>query len=176
MDGGGHHRIPAAGEEDLLRTSNGWGTIDVPLGKTLDDGTPIVYEARVFQASLVGLGAAIDYVQALGMERIARYEHDLLQYGTQALAPIPGLRLIGTAADKASVLSFVLKGWTTAEVGEALNAEGIAVRTGHHCAQPIHDHYGISATSRASFYVYNTNEEVDRFVAALYKTKEIFEF
>lgn len=155
--------------EDMPPWQGGGNMIaDVTFEKTVYQPLPNTFEAGTGNiADAVGLGAAIDYVQALGMERIARYEHDLLQYGTQALAPIPGLRLIGTAADKASVLSFVLKGWTTAEVGEALNAEGIAVRTGHHCAQPILRRFGVETTVRPSLAFYNTTEEIDRLAAVV---------
>ncbi|WP_310638544.1 family 2A encapsulin nanocompartment cargo protein cysteine desulfurase [Delftia acidovorans] len=155
--------------EDMPPWQGGGNMIaDVTFEKTVYQPLPNTFEAGTGNiADAVGLGAAIDYVQALGMERIARYEHDLLQYGTQALAPIRGLRLIGTAADKASVLSFVLKGWTTAEVGEALNAEGIAVRTGHHCAQPILRRFGVETTVRPSLAFYNTTEEIDRLAAVV---------
>ncbi|OBY82666.1 family 2A encapsulin nanocompartment cargo protein cysteine desulfurase, partial [Delftia sp. JD2] len=155
--------------EDMPPWQGGGNMIaDVTFEKTVYQPLPNTFEAGTGNiADAVGLGAAIDYVQALGMERIARYEHDLLQYGTQALAHIPGLRLIGTAADKASVLSFVLEGWTTAEVGEALNAEGIAVRTGHHCAQPILRRFGVETTVRPSLAFYNTTEEIDRLAAVV---------
>jgi len=155
--------------EDMPPWQGGGNMIaDVTFERTVYQPLPNTFEAGTGNiADAVGLGAAIDYVQALGMERIARYEHDLLQYGTLALAPIPGLRLIGTAADKASVLSFVLKGWTTAEVGEALNAEGIAVRTGHHCAQPILRRFGVETTVRPSLAFYNTTEEIDRLAAVV---------
>lgn len=118
-------------------------------------------------ADAVGLGAALDYVQRIGLPNIARYEHDLIDYATKAMQAIPGLRLIGTAPDKASVLSFVLAGYHPAEVGSALNREGIAVRAGHHCAQPILRHYGLEATVRPSLAFYNTYEEVDLLVATL---------
>ncbi|MCS6474587.1 aminotransferase class V-fold PLP-dependent enzyme, partial [Burkholderia thailandensis] len=108
--------------------------------------------------------AALDYVARIGIERIARYEHDLLAYAAGVLAPVPGVRLIGTARDKASVLSFVLKGYETEEVGRALNAAGIAVRSGHHCAQPILRRFGLEATVRASLAFYNTRDEVDAMV------------
>jgi cysteine desulfurase/selenocysteine lyase len=115
----------------------------------------------------VGLGAAIDYVERLGLENIARYEHDLLAYATQGLRTIPGLRLIGTAKEKASVTSFVLAGYKPEEVGAALNREGIAVRSGHHCAQPILRRFGVEATVRPSLAFYNTCEEVDKLVAVI---------
>ncbi|MEE4464056.1 aminotransferase class V-fold PLP-dependent enzyme, partial [Azotobacter chroococcum] len=109
----------------------------------------------------------LDYVERIGLERIARYEHELLEYATQGLAGIPGLRLIGTAADKASVLSFVLQGYRTEEVGAALNREGIAVRSGHHCAQPILRRFGVETTVRPSLAFYNTFEEIDLLVSTV---------
>ena len=111
---------------------------DVTFERTVFQPPPNRFEAGTGNiADAVGLGAALDYVNRVGIENIARYEHDLLAYATSALAPVPGVRLVGTARDKASVLSFVLKGYETEEVGQALNEEGIAVRSGHHCAQPI---------------------------------------
>ena len=118
-------------------------------------------------ADAVGLGAALEYVERIGIENIGRYEHALLEYATHHLAPVEGVRLVGTARDKASVLSFVLKGYSTDEVGQALNAEGIAVRTGHHCAQPILRRFGLEATVRPSLAFYNTCEEVDRMVSVI---------
>jgi cysteine desulfurase/selenocysteine lyase len=118
-------------------------------------------------ADAVGLGAAIDYVQKIGLENIAAVEHGLLEYATQGLQGIDGVRLIGTAHDKASVASFVLDGYKTEEVGKALNEEGIAVRSGHHCAQPILRRFGVEATVRPSFAFYNTYEEIDRMLAVV---------
>ena len=115
----------------------------------------------------MGLGAALDYVERIGLENIYRYEHDLLVYATRGLQGIPGLRLIGTAAHKASVLSFVLAGYRTEEVGAALNREGIAVRSGHHCAQPILRRFGVEATVRPSLAFYNTVAEVDLLVSTV---------
>ena len=141
---------------------------DVTFERTLFQPPPNKFEAGTGNiADAVGLGAAIDYVQRIGLENIARYEHDLLDYATHALQPIPGVRLVGTARDKASVLSFVLKGYTTEEVGKELNREGIAVRSGHHCAQPILRRLGLEATVRPSLAFYNTREEVDRLVAVV---------
>lgn len=135
---------------------------DVTFDKVIFQDAPNRFEAGTGNiADAVGLGAAIDYVSRIGMDRIARYEHDLLAYGTQRLQPIPGVRLIGTAADKASVLSFVLAGYKTEEVGTELNREGIAVRSGHHCAQPILRRFGVETTVRPSFAFYNTCEEID---------------
>jgi cysteine desulfurase/selenocysteine lyase len=120
-------------------------------------------------ADAVGLGAALDYLEGVGIENVARYEHDLLQYATAQMLTVPGLRLIGTAPAKASVLSFVLAGYRPEEVGTALNQEGIAVRAGHHCAQPILRRFGLEATVRPSLAMYNTCGEVDRFVGVLHR-------
>jgi len=141
---------------------------DVTFEKTLFQPAPNKFEAGTGNiADAVGLGAALDYVERIGIENIARYEHDLLVYATRGLSSIPGVRLIGTAADKASVASFVLAGYSTEEVGRALNEEGIAVRSGHHCAQPILRRFGVEATVRPSLAFYNTCEEVDRMVAVV---------
>ncbi len=141
---------------------------DVTFERTLFQPPPNKFEAGTGNiADAVGLGAAIDYVQRIGMENIARYEHDLLAYATYGLQPLPGVRLVGTARDKASVLSFVLQGYTTEEVGKELNREGIAVRSGHHCAQPILRRLGLEATVRPSLAFYNTCEEVDKLVAVV---------
>ncbi len=161
------------GKHDLLEHMPPWqggGNMiaDVTFEKTIYQAAPNRFEAGTGNiADAVGLGAAIDYVQRVGLENIARYEHDLLAYATHHLKPIPGVRLVGTAHDKASVLSFVLKGYTTDEVGQALNQEGIAVRTGHHCAQPILRRFGLETTVRPSLAFYNTCEEVDRFIAVV---------
>ena len=141
---------------------------DVTFERTIFQSLPNKFEAGTGNiADAVGLGAAIDYVQRIGMENIARYEHDLLAYATHHLQPIPGVRLVGTAKEKASVLSFVLQGYTTEEVGKAMNQEGIAVRTGHHCAQPILRRFGLETTVRPSLAFYNTCEEVDRMIAVV---------
>jgi cysteine desulfurase/selenocysteine lyase len=141
---------------------------DVTFERTLFQPPPNKFEAGTGNiADAVGLGAAIDYVQRIGLENIARYEHDLLAYATHLLKPIPGVCLVGTARDKASVLSFVLKGYTTEEVGKELNRVGIAVRSGHHCAQPILRRFGLEATVRPSLAFYNTCEEVDRLIAVV---------
>ncbi|RQS09908.1 SufS family cysteine desulfurase [Burkholderia sp. Bp9002] len=138
---------------------------DVTFERTVFQPPPNRFEAGTGNiADAVGLGAALDYVSRVGIEHIARYEHDLLAYATSVLAPVPGVRLVGTARDKASVLSFVLKGYETEEVGQALNEEGIAVRSGHHCAQPILRRFGLEATVRPSLAFYNTCDEVDALV------------
>jgi len=155
--------------EDMPPWQGGGNMIaDVTFEKTVFQPLPNTFEAGTGNiADAVGLGAAIDYVQRLGMENIARYEHALLCHGMRLLGDIEGVRLIGTAADKASVMSFVLRGYGTDEVGRALNEEGIAVRTGHHCAQPILRRFGVETTVRPSLAFYNTHEEIDRLAAVV---------
>ena len=161
------------GKQDLLDAMPPWqggGNMitDVTFEKTVYQPAPARFEAGTGNiADAVGLGAALDYLERIGLENVARYEHDLLVYATRGLHTIPGLRLIGTAPDKASVLSFVLDGYEPEEVGRALNEEGIAVRAGHHCAQPILRRFGLEATVRPSLAFYNTCEEVDALVAVL---------
>ena len=125
-------------------------------------------------AGAIGLGAAVDYVSAIGMDRIQAYERELLAYGTEALRAVPGLTLVGTAARKASVLSFVMEGIHPHDLGTIVDREGVAIRTGHHCAQPVMDRLGIPATARASLAMYNTRAEIDALVAALHKAREVF--
>ena len=161
------------GKKELLESMPPWqggGNMiaDVTFERTLFQPPPNKFEAGTGNiADAVGLGAALDYVDRIGLENIARYEHDLLVYATRGLSAIPGVRLIGTAADKASVASFVLAGYTTEEVGRALNEEGIAVRSGHHCAQPILRRFGVETTVRPSLAFYNTCEEVDLLVSVV---------
>jgi len=141
---------------------------DVTFERTQYQPAPARFEAGTGNiADAVGLGAAIDYVERIGLEKIALYEHALLEYATHGLKSIPGVRLIGTAHAKASVASFVLAGYKTEEVGHALNQEGIAVRSGHHCAQPILRRFGVEATVRPSFAFYNTCDEIDRLIAVV---------
>jgi cysteine desulfurase/selenocysteine lyase len=141
---------------------------DVTLEKSTFQQPPARFEAGTGNiADAIGMGAALDYLQHIGLDNVARYEHQLLRYATEQMLSVPGLRLIGTAPSKASVLSFVLAGHTPEQVGKALNREGIAVRAGHHCAQPILRRFGLEATVRASLAMYNTYGEVDRLVDAL---------
>ncbi|BAE50653.1 family 2A encapsulin nanocompartment cargo protein cysteine desulfurase [Paramagnetospirillum magneticum] len=141
---------------------------DVTFEKTLFQPAPARFEAGTGNiADAVGLGAAIDYVEAIGMATIAAWEHQLLEYGTQGLLSIPGLRLVGTAKEKAGVLSFVIDGCRTEDIGKALDGEGIAVRSGHHCAQPILRRFGVESTVRPSLAFYNTYEDLDALVNAL---------
>ena len=141
---------------------------DVSFEKTTYAPPPGRFEAGTASiGDAAGLGAALDYLTRLGLENVSRHEHDLLVYGTEGLATVPGLRMIGTAQEKAAVLSFVIDGIRTEDVGAALDQEGIAVRSGHHCAQPIHRRFGLEATVRASLAPYNTREDIDALVAAL---------
>jgi len=141
---------------------------DVTFEKTSYQPPPQRFEAGTGSiADAVGLGAALDYVSAIGLENVSRYEHDLRVYAEERLARVPGLRLIGSAPEKAGVMSFVLDGQRTEDVGRALDQEGIAVRSGHHCAQPSLRRFGLEATVRASLAPYNTCEDIDALVDAL---------
>jgi len=161
------------GKSEVLNTTLPWqggGNMiaDVTFERTVYHPAPARFEAGTGNiADAVGLGAAIDYVQRIGIENITRHEAELLEHGTMELAKIPGLRLIGTAREKAGVLSFVLDGYRSEDVGAALDREGIAVRSGHHCAQPALRRYGLEATVRPSLALYNTHEEIDLLVSAL---------
>ncbi len=147
----------------------------VTFEKTLYNVIPYKFEAGTPNiADVIGLGAGIDYVNRLGVENIAAHEHELLTYATEQLSKIPGLRIIGTAREKAAVLSFVLEGVHPHDAGTILDQEGVAVRTGHHCAQPVMNRFGIAGTTRASLAFYNTREEVDKLVEGIKKVKEIF--
>ncbi len=166
------------GKEDILQNTQPWqggGNMiqDVTFEKTTYQPAPGRFEAGTGNiADAVGLGAAVDYLDRIGMANIARYEHDLLVYATDALNRIPGLRLIGTAREKAGVLSFVLDGFRTEDVGAALNRQGIAVRAGHHCAQPILRRFGTETTVRPSLALYNTCEEIDALAASIWNLKQ----
>jgi cysteine desulfurase/selenocysteine lyase len=162
------------GKSDVLEAARPWqggGNMiaDVTFERTQYQKAPAKFEAGTGNiADAVGLGAALDYVSGIGMANIAAWEHELVRYGMKELAKVPGLRLIGTAAEKASVLSFVLDGRGNEDVGAYLNAQGIAVRAGHHCAQPVLRFFGLEGTVRPSLAFYNTPEEVDKLVRALY--------
>jgi cysteine desulfurase/selenocysteine lyase len=147
----------------------------VTFEKTTYNVIPHKFEAGTPNiAGVIGLGAAIDYVTGLGIAAIAAHEDDLLRYGTESLEAIPGLRLVGTAKHKAGVLSFVLDGIHPHDIGTVLDYEGIAVRTGHHCAQPVMDRYGIPATTRASLACFNTRPELDALTRGIRKVQEMF--
>jgi cysteine desulfurase / selenocysteine lyase len=147
----------------------------VSFEKTTYNTIPYKFEAGTPNiGATIGLGAAIDYVNGLGIENLARHEHELLAYATEKVSQIPGVRIIGTAQAKASVVSFVLDGVHPHDVGTVLDQEGIAVRTGHHCAQPLMERFKVPATARASLAFYNTKEEIDALAAAIVKVKQIF--
>lgn len=147
----------------------------VTFEKTLYNELPYKFEAGTPNiAGAIGLGAAIDYVEKTGLDKIARYENELLEYATEKISELKALRIIGTSKNKISVLSFVLENVHPHDVGTFLDFEGVAIRTGHHCTQPIMDRYGIPATSRASFGMYNTFEEVDVLINGLKKILEVF--
>jgi cysteine desulfurase/selenocysteine lyase len=149
--------------------------LSVSFNKTTFNHVPHRFEAGTPDiAGAIGLGAAVDYLAEIGLERIAAHEHQLLEYGTEALLQVPKLSLIGTAREKTSVLSFVLDGVHPHDVGTILDQEAVAIRSGHHCTQPVMDRFGIPATSRASLGLYNTREEIDRLVAALERVVEVF--
>ena len=149
--------------------------LSVSFEKTTYNALPYKFEAGTPNiAGVVGLAAALDYIGAIGLPNIAVHEQDLLRYATERLDGIPGLRIIGTAAEKASVISFTLEGVHPHDIGTILDQEGIAVRTGHHCAQPVMMRFNVPATGRASFGLYNTRGEADALVAGLHKVIEVF--
>ncbi len=148
----------------------------VTFEKTTYNTVPYKFEAGTPNiADVIAFSAALDYVSSIGIEKISAYEHELLNYATHALSKIQGLRIIGTAKNKASVISFVLNDIHPHDIGTILDREGIAIRAGHHCAMPIMDRFGIPATARASFAFYNTKEEIDRLVEGIYQVKGIFQ-
>ncbi|MBI5791487.1 MAG: cysteine desulfurase [Rhodocyclales bacterium] len=161
------------GRKDILDATPPWqggGNMiaDVTFEKTLYQPAPAKFEAGTGNiADAVGLGAALDYVSAVGIDHINRYEHELIAYATRGLLTVPGLSIVGKAKEKAGVISFVLDGFRTEDVGKALDREGIAVRSGHHCAQPILRRFGYESTVRPSFAPYNTCEDIDALVTAL---------
>ncbi|HXG67534.1 MAG TPA: cysteine desulfurase, partial [Blastocatellia bacterium] len=162
---------------EAMRPYQGGGDMikSVTFEKTIYNDIPYKFEAGTPNiAGTVGLGAAIDYLNQVGMDKIAAYEHELLRYGTEALSNIAGVRLIGTAREKASVLSFVIEGVHPHDAGTILDRQGVAVRTGHHCAQPVMDRFGVPATIRASLAFYNTAEEIDALAAGIRKVQEVF--
>ena len=158
---------PYQGGGDMIASVTFEKTTYNTLPHKFEAGTPNV-------ADVIGLGAAIDYIQSLDRSQIAAHEQELLAYGTKALTAIPGLRLIGTAKNKASILSFVLPNIHAHDLGTLIDEEGVAIRTGHHCTQPVMKHFGVPATSRASLALYNTKDEIDHLVSAIKKAKEVF--
>lgn len=155
--------------------SGGDMILSVTFEKTLYNVIPFKFEAGTPHIEgVIGLGAAIDYVAGIGLNRIGAHEAELLAHATQAVAAIPGIRIIGTAKEKASILSFVLDGVHAHDIGTVLDQEGIAIRTGHHCAQPVLQRFGVPATARASLAFYNTKEEIDALMRALHKVTKLF--
>jgi cysteine desulfurase/selenocysteine lyase len=149
--------------------------LSVTFEKTVYNHVPHKFEAGTPNiAGAIGLGATVDYLQAVGMEAIGRYEDELLAYATETLKAIPEVRLVGTARKKAAVISFLVGDVHPHDVGTILDHEGIAVRTGHHCAQPVMHRFGLEATVRASLAFYNTRAEIDALAAAIGRVREVF--
>lgn len=158
---------PWQGGGDMIHTVSFAGTTFAPLPAKFEAGTPAI-------AEVIGLGAALRYIRGIGFEAIGAWEHDLLARATERVREVPGVRLIGTARQKAGVLSFTLEGVHPHDLGTILDADGVAIRAGHHCAQPVMERFGVNATARASFAFYNTFEEIDVLVRGLYRAREVF--
>lgn len=158
---------PYQGGGDMIRSVSFKGTTFNSLPYKFEAGTPAI-------AQVIGLGYAIKYVNGIGLESMHAHKQELLKYGTQQLLTVKGLRLIGTAKDKTSILSFILEGIHPHDLGTIVDEEGVAIRTGHHCTQPVMERFSIPATARASLAFYNTTDEIDALVKALHKAKEIF--
>lgn len=158
---------PYQGGGEMIRSVTFEKTLYNVLPHKFEAGTPNI-------AGSIGLGAAIDYITELGMDRIWAHEHQLLEYGTKLLSGLSNVRIIGTAQEKSGILSFVMDGIHPHDIGTILDSEGVAIRTGHHCAQPLMDRFGISATARASLALYNTKEELDVMVKAIDRVNEVF--
>jgi len=158
---------PWQGGGDMIRTVSFQGSSwnDVPY--KFEAGTPDI-------AGAIGFAAALDYLEGLGVEAIAAHEHAVLEYGTAQLAAVPGLKLVGTAKSKAAILSFVMDGAHAQDIGTVLDMEGVAIRTGHHCALPLMQRYGLSATARASLGLYNGTDDIDQLVRGLHKVRKLF--
>ena len=159
---------PYQGGGDMIRLVTFEKTEYADLPNKFEAGTPNI-------AGVIGLGAALDWLNAIGLNAVGAHEHELLTYATARLSEIPGLSLMGTARDKAAVAAFTMKGIHPHDIGTILDREGVAIRAGHHCAQPVMQRYGVPATARASFAVYNSRDEVDALIKALWKVKELFE-
>jgi cysteine desulfurase / selenocysteine lyase len=158
---------PYQGGGDMIATVTLQRSTWAPLPAKFEAGTPMI-------AEVMGLGAALDYVTGLGLDRISAWEHELLSYATGLVGQIEGIRLIGTAKEKAGVLAFVLGGVHPHDIGTILDDNGVAIRAGHHCAQPVMERFGVPATARASFAFYNTLAEVDALAHGLVTVKKMF--
>jgi cysteine desulfurase/selenocysteine lyase len=159
---------PYQGGGDMIEHVRFTGTTFNEIPFRFEAGTPDI-------AGIVALGAAIDYVSALGLEAIAAHEAELLAYATRALHQVPGVRVVGTAHEKCSVLTFAMDGVHPQDIGAMLDLDGIAVRTGHHCAMPLHERFGLGASARASIGLYTTREDIDAFVRSLGRVAEMFQ-
>jgi cysteine desulfurase / selenocysteine lyase len=168
------------GRESLLESMPPWQgggdmILSVSFAKATYNAVPFKFEAGTPNISgAVGLAAAIRYIERLGIEQIGAHEHRLLEIATRALSAVPGLEIIGNAPHKAGVISFVVDGIHPHDLGTILDSEGVAIRTGHHCAMPVMEFFGLPATARASFGCYSTEEDIERLVAALAKAREVF--
>jgi cysteine desulfurase/selenocysteine lyase len=158
---------PFLGGGDMIRTVSFEKSTWNDLPHKFEAGTPDISGA-------VALGTALDYITAIGLDRIEAHERDLLEFGTEALKAVPGLRLIGTAPHKASILSFVMEGVHPHDIGTIVDREGVAIRTGHHCAQPVMDRFGVPATARASLAMYNTRADLETLARALTRVHKVF--
>jgi cysteine desulfurase / selenocysteine lyase len=158
---------PFLGGGDMIRSVTFERSTWNDLPHKFEAGTPDI-------AGAIGLASALDYIQAVGLPAIAQHEHELLTYATAVVSEIPGVRLIGTARHKASVLSFVMNDVHPHDIGTIVDREGVAIRTGHHCAQPVMERFGVPATARASLAMYNTREDIDALGRALRRVREVF--
>jgi cysteine desulfurase/selenocysteine lyase len=158
---------PFLGGGDMIATVTFEKSTWNALPHKFEAGTPDI-------AGAIGLGAALDYITSIGLDNVARHEQELLAYGTEALLSMPGIRMIGTASRKASILSFVMGDVHPHDIGTIVDREGVAIRTGHHCAQPVMDRFGVPATARASLAMYNTREDLDALMRALGRVREVF--
>ncbi len=158
---------PYQGGGDMIRAVSFEGTTFAPIPSKFEAGTPNV-------AGAVGLGATIDYLASLDWDALTTYEDDVLRYAIESIGSVPGVRLFGTAKSRTAVVSFLVEGVHAHDVGTIVDQDGVAIRTGHHCAQPVMDFYGVTATARASFALYNTKDEVDTLVTALHRVGEVF--
>jgi cysteine desulfurase / selenocysteine lyase len=158
---------PYQGGGDMIRSVTFEKTIYAPIPSKFEAGTPHIEGG-------IGLGAAVDYLEGIGMEAINAYEQELLAYAMKAVGAVPGVRIFGTAREKAGVISFSLEGVHPHDIATILDQEGIAIRTGHHCAQPVMERFGVPAMARASLAFYNTKAEIDALVAGIHKVKEVF--
>ncbi len=158
---------PFLGGGDMIESVTFEKTTYAPIPHKFEAGTPAI-------ADVIGLGTALEYLTAVGLDAIAAYEHELLEYGTRLLSEIPGVKIIGAAKRKAAIISFTIDGVHPHDIGTLLDEQGVAIRAGHHCAQPVMQRYGVPATARASFAFYNTRADADALAAAIRHTIEVF--